>query len=93
MLVGPEEKSFFAHEGIITHHSAFFRAACSGNFKESKERVVRLSTADPGVFQILLHWVYTKALIKLAPDTIDENEDKCGTKRYDVLVETYVLAD
>lgn len=91
VLVGKEEKSYMVHEGVITNHSRFFRAACSGQFKEAQERVVCLPETDPKLFSAYLQHVYTDRVVIMAPE--EAAADKAGTSQYIKLSELYVLAD
>ncbi|CZT21632.1 uncharacterized protein RCC_07497 [Ramularia collo-cygni] len=90
VLVGPEKKAYIVHENTIVHHSAFFRAACLGRFKESKERLVRLPEASCDIFEILIHWTYTKEILIQG---IGFAADRQGIRRYRRLAATWVLAD
>lgn len=62
VLVGSEQKRFVAHKKVISKSSAFFRSACSGEWKEAKEGEVALPDQEPAIFAIFLHWVYTGEL-------------------------------
>jgi hypothetical protein len=44
--VGPAEKEFFVHKGLISHRSEYFRGAFNGNFKEEFEPMVVLKDED-----------------------------------------------
>lgn len=59
-----------------------------GQFKESKERLVRLPEADSDVFQVLLDWVYTKEITPGPEELKPKNK-----KVFNLLVRLYVLAD
>jgi hypothetical protein len=58
VLVGESEEPFVVHEHLLTHHSEFFRAALTGGFKESKDKVVKLHETDPFIFECFVHWLY-----------------------------------
>jgi hypothetical protein len=47
------------HEDPICHKSPFFKAACSHDWKEGQEKLVKLPTIEPIVFEAYIHWVYT----------------------------------
>lgn len=58
VLVGPEERSFVAHKDVICASSKFFKAACSTRWTEGQEKVVRLPTVKPSVFEMYMDWLY-----------------------------------
>ena len=70
VLVGKNERRFVAHQDILCRSSTFFQAACSGNWRESKEKLVRLPEQSSGAFSIYLHWCYTGII-----DLWDGNEN------------------
>lgn len=43
---------------LISHHSMFFKAACSWNFQESRKKQVELPEDDPAVFGLFVEWMY-----------------------------------
>ena len=53
---------FHVHKALVCRKSPFFSAACSGNCKEGHDNTIRLPTAEPEIFQIYLHWVYTSTI-------------------------------
>jgi hypothetical protein len=59
------------HEALLVYHSAFFRAALTGRFREAKTKTVRLEEDDPDVFEFFLHWLYYKQL-----PSCDKADDK-----------------
>jgi len=46
------------HEQLLVHHSGFFRAALTGNFKEAQEKVITLENDDSITFEFFVHWLY-----------------------------------
>lgn len=76
------------HEGVLTTNSKFFKAACSGNFKEAKERTVRLPEIEKGTFQKYLHFVYTSEIDITAYE--EKEAEKEARKRYEVLAQLYL---
>lgn len=92
MLVGHEEKSFLVHEGVITKRSDFFRAACNHDFKESRERTIRLPTMSVATFENFLHWLYTGEVLVMTADE-DGPDDRDGHIRFVRLAKLYVAAD
>ncbi|KAK5679360.1 hypothetical protein LTS10_008175 [Elasticomyces elasticus] len=58
ILVGPEETSFTVHQDRLCSTSEFFKKACTGEWLESKERVIRLADVDATIFQIYVEGLY-----------------------------------
>lgn len=83
MLVGEQEDTFTVHETLICEHAAFFKAACSGDWKEGPTRTVRLSSSSPANFQIYLDWLYSHQqldLTDLAMKSVEEAGLSCKQK-------------
>ncbi|PVH93883.1 hypothetical protein DM02DRAFT_661548 [Periconia macrospinosa] len=57
-----QQESFLLHTGILTHHSAFFRAAFNSSFSEAQTRTLSLPTETVPVFEIFTHWLYYQRL-------------------------------
>ena len=93
VLVGETEQRFTLHKGIVTQHSAFFRAACNGKFKESIEETVRLPEVDVAIFKIYVQWIYTGEIVVIDPEELTDHESKNAPTRYLRLTQLYVLAD
>ncbi|KAJ5092917.1 hypothetical protein N7456_008778 [Penicillium angulare] len=82
--VGKKKESFTVHEQLIFASSPFFKAAFTGKWKESKERIISLPQDDPDAFAIYAHWLYYK--------TIPEHDDfNAGTMT--TLVKAYIMGD
>lgn len=77
-------QTFYVHTHLICAHSSFFRAACSGNWREGFENLVRLPTLKPKIVELYLQWLYTSALPhpKLKQRGV-----------WEILVELYVLGE
>lgn len=58
VLIGPEEQIFIIHTDVVCAKSRFFKAACSGRWKEGQEQCVRLPDVKPETFQCYVDWVY-----------------------------------
>jgi len=86
--VGSESPvTFSVHENLICAASDFFKKATSREWKESKERSIKLEH-DAEVFQIYLHWLYRHTL----PLRVDE-PGLSGNTEYVQLANAYVLGD
>lgn len=77
-------ETFYVHTHLICAHSSFFRAACTDNWREGFENLVRLPTEKPKIVELYLQWLYTFVLPypKLKPRGVWEN-----------LVELYLLGE
>ena len=76
------------HENLICASSDFFKKATRGEWKESRERSVRLEIFEEEVFQIYIHWLYRHTL----PVRVDE-PGLVGNDEYLQLAKAYVLGD
>ncbi|KAK4950313.1 hypothetical protein LTR10_011294 [Elasticomyces elasticus] len=59
VLVGDCQAPFTVHQDLLCRHSGFFEKACSGEWKEARERTVRLNESDATSFQIYLNHLYS----------------------------------
>ncbi|KAM0717913.1 hypothetical protein Q7P37_006245 [Cladosporium fusiforme] len=75
ILVGEKEKPFVAHRDIICDKSKFFRAACSKNWRESQERVVRLPEVDEETFHSYLDWIYRNKIVYMGSEREPATKD------------------
>ncbi|KAH8730248.1 hypothetical protein GQ44DRAFT_823579 [Phaeosphaeriaceae sp. PMI808] len=62
VLVGPDAIKFVIHESLLVYYSTFFCKALTGEFKEAKEKSVKLEDEDPRTFEIFVHWLYYQRL-------------------------------
>lgn len=62
VLVGPAEKKFVVHKATICRLSNFFKAACSRQWKEGQENLLRLPETDAEAFNVYAHWTYSDNL-------------------------------
>ncbi|KAK8180437.1 uncharacterized protein BKA78DRAFT_347944 [Phyllosticta capitalensis] len=60
--VGEEGRVFRMHKSVLSEVSQFFVKAFKGDFKEGKERKMKLADVEPEVFKIIGHWIYTREL-------------------------------
>jgi len=79
---------FHIHQDLICGQSPFFRAALNGDWKESKERKVKLPEDDPDAFHLYSNWLYHNTLIS-------NNDSECRFKFDEcrLLGKAYVLGD
>lgn len=59
VLVGKEEKRFNLHQDAVCAKSKFFRAACSKEWLEGQERMVRLPETEDTTFHEYCTWIYS----------------------------------
>lgn len=98
--VGKDERRFVAHKDTLSRSSTFFQAAFSGEWLESKEKLVRMPEQDSTVFSIYLHWRYLGSIDlwdgeEETTSRIEPNEEarlKPGP-RISRLIHCYVLGD
>lgn len=98
VIVGPDEAEFTVHEELLTYHSAFFRAALTGRFKEAGKKKVTLEEDKPHIFEFFVHWLYHDRF----PDTTDcedlinqweEDDDEGGAARLSNMIHLYTFCD
>lgn len=53
---------FRVPKNIVCAESDFFKAACTGKWREASEKLVRLPEADPHIFGVYVGWLYTGRL-------------------------------
>lgn len=85
--VGAEHTAFSIHKGVLCHHSSFFRAALSGDFKEAHEGKVILDEDNAGIFKLVYYWMYLGRLYDQGPDT------KKAHEVYRELAELWIFGD
>lgn len=88
------------YKKIICTNSDLFKTACSGQWKEASERLVRLPEADSHIFGVYLGWLYTGNLdfsateeqkpIPAYESGVSGPEFRKATKQ---IMDTYVLGD
>ena len=80
------EATFIVHERLICETSEFVKRAMGGEWKESRQRLIRLPDQSPRVFHIYVQWLYLHVL-----PTRDDSEHSYG--EYDQLARAYILGD
>lgn len=73
--VGPEERKFTLHKGLLCAFSSYFKAALEGGFKEAEEQVIRLPEDDVKVFERFQLWIYTGTFIEAGETEKDMDDD------------------
>lgn len=91
--MGPNEQLFGVHKDVICKDSDFFRAACSTNWLEGQEKLVRLPEVKPSVFQVYLDWAYTGILAVEDAQTPEEDRGRSSSGIIDVYLLGDVLGD
>ncbi|KAL6709565.1 hypothetical protein ACN47E_001500 [Coniothyrium glycines] len=87
---GSSTETFDVHENLLTSRSPFFKAALSGQWRESIDRMIRLPEDEPDVVRQYLHFLSTADL---------GTKSHTDSGRYHVLeecvglVRLYVLAE
>ncbi|KAK3696781.1 hypothetical protein LTR37_017805 [Vermiconidia calcicola] len=58
--VGSDNIEFTVHQDLICDRSPFFKAACSRNWTEAKERRINLPDQNPKAIKIYFEWAYSQ---------------------------------
>lgn len=94
MLVGKYQKRFTAHNDLICAKSTFFRAALSNDWKEARERIVRLPDENAKMFATYLRWVYTNAIAEVdGTPYLDTDREAHGQDVWRTYIDLWALAD
>ena len=80
-----DKDEYLVHTGILAHHSAYFKAAFRGPFKEAETMDMSFPEDDLAAFDLLLYWVFSGKL----PENSYLNNPKLAM----ALVRLWVLAD
>lgn len=78
VIVGPSEQVFCIYESLLRSHSAFFEAALSGDWREGKDKVVRLNDVHRYFFGCFLEWLCNGCLV--LSSEIDDEADVSLTR-------------
>lgn len=49
LKLGPDQKAYYIHKALLSHHSENFRKALNGPWKKAEEGVVKLQDVEPAV--------------------------------------------
>ena len=86
-----ESKAFTVHKDSLCANSSFFASATSGYWIESAEKLVRLPSVEPRVFDAYVHWTYTS---KIDLSGTCQQHKACNHKpSYLPLAKLWVLGD
>lgn len=77
--------TFSVHKHIISHSSAFFKAACTGHFLEAESQKVKLLDDRAELFDLFVQWLYSQDLKQILKDVT--------LPIWRTLIELYMLAD
>lgn len=91
VLVGTEEERFVLHQDAVCAKSKFFKAACSKQWLEGQERIVRLPEAGAAIFQAYCSWIYSGELQELTCTAASDVAD--GIAECKSLIKLYLLGD
>jgi hypothetical protein len=98
--VGSEEAKYVLHKNFVCSKSDFFRAAMEGEWKESKEKVVRLPNVQPATFTIYIGWIYAGILdLQSEPEPPQRSSaskvpnPEVANATFDTLVDAYALGE
>lgn len=53
-----QQETWCLPQSLISHHSLFFKAACSHDFREKEENRILLADENPHVFSLFVEWMY-----------------------------------
>ena len=100
MLVGTEQTEFLVHKAVLTKSSDVFKSCCNGEWKEAKDKVIKLPEVAEETFKIYLHWLYTGTLIVNETVKLEDMQNKDVGIRQDTsrayhcaLVDLAIFAD
>lgn len=88
LYVGPDRNAFHVHLDLLCAASPVFKAAFSGNFKESTERSMDLPEDDHEAVNRLVQWLYSKEY--QLPGTGNRSKNQ---KCYDALARLNTLGE
>jgi hypothetical protein len=81
-------KTYWMHEGLLCHHSSYFRGTLRGGFAESIDKVVRLGYTSTDTVDLFKNWIYIGKLF----DASTPNPEQ-SNKFWKLIIETYAFAE
>ena len=91
VLVGKEEKRFTLQQDAVCAKSKFFRAACSKEWLEGHERVVRLPETGNTTFHDYCTWIYSGEIADGTSTPASAYVKKCS--EFWRLIKLHILGD
>jgi len=85
--VGPEAKLIAVYKGLSLHHSRYFEASLTGEFREAVAKEVDLADVEELDFLSFVHWLHTQAI------EVDPAEEVHTNRYAERLVNLYVIGD
>ncbi len=92
LYVGPDRNAFHVHLDLLCAASPVFKAAFSGEFKESTERSMDLPEDDHKAVNRLVQWLYSKEYqLPESLKSVTDNKRLDALARLNTLVEKYQI--
>lgn len=89
MYVGSAKQEYNVHEGLLTTHSPFFKAALGEAWAEGEARRISLPEDEPDTFGLYASWLYYRRIC-----STEEKNDFDGWKvEIDRLILAYILGE
>lgn len=102
LFVGASQKPFYIHVDLLCNASSFFKAAFTGDFKESSDKTMQLPEDDENLFSLFIDWLYHQRYEMLPEpdddeDSDDDNDDiyvgEDDSNRFHQVFRLFVLAE
>ena len=74
LFVGMSQKPFYVHVDLLCETSSFFKAAFTGDFKESADKTMQLPEDNEKIFSLLIDCLYQQRY-EMPPESDDDDED------------------
>ena len=77
LFVGTTQKAFYVHVDLLCNASSFFKAAFTGDFKESSDKTVQLPEDDEDIVSLFIEWLYHQRyeMLPLSAEDDEESDD------------------
>ena len=78
LFVGTSQKAFYVHVDLLCDASSFFKAALTGDFKESSDKTMQFPEDDENTFSLFIDWLYhqRQEMLALPPDDQEDSDDE-----------------